>query len=122
MRARFLAKETYRGVSRNITMTLALILTVAISLSLFGVGFLVQRQANTMKDYWYDKVELSVFLCGGVSSSEKCPTAVTQDQRDNIRMTLESLPGVQKVYYESNQEAYDRFKEQFKNSPILSSV
>ena len=101
MRTKFVAKETYRGLSRNITMTIALILTITISLSLFGVAFLAQRQAHTMKDYWYDKVEVSVFMCGTIYS-EKCPNSVTNAQRDNIRTTLESLPGVEKVYYESN--------------------
>lgn len=118
----FLAQEATRGLRKNMTMTVALILTVMVSLSLFGVGLLVQRQVTTMKDYWYDKVELSVFLCGPQAQSSVCPTAVTGKQRDAVRQVLETNPGVASVYYESSEEAYTHFKEQFANSPILNSV
>jgi cell division transport system permease protein len=118
----FLAQEATRGLRKNMTMTIALILTVMVSLSLFGTGLLVQRQVTTMKDYWYDKVELSVFLCGPGAGSSVCPAQVTGKQRDTVRETLEANPGVASVYYESSEEAYSHFKEQFANSPILNSV
>ena len=37
MRAEFVASEVGNGLRRNLTMTLAVIITVAVSLSLFGV-------------------------------------------------------------------------------------
>jgi cell division transport system permease protein len=44
-------------------------------------------------------------------------------QKDQIKADLESLkPLVQEVYYESSTEAYQRFKEQFKNSPIAQNA
>jgi cell division transport system permease protein len=77
-----------------------------------------------MKDFWYDKVEVSIFLCGKGSDTPSCAGgAVTKEQRDQIKADLESLrPLVQDVYYESSAEAYDRFKTQFKNSPIADNV
>ena len=38
-------------------MTIAVILTVAVSLTLFGTGLMVRSQVDAMKDYWYDRVE-----------------------------------------------------------------
>ena len=122
MNSLFLTQEAIRGVKKNVTMTTALVLTVVISLTLFGIGLLVQKQTETMKDYWYDKVELSIFLCGTSSSPEVCANPVTETQRDTIRRTLENNPSVSALYYESSDEAYGHFKEQFKDSPILSSV
>lgn len=123
MRIRFITREVFEGFSRNLTMTIAVILTVAVSLTLFGTGLLVRSQVNTMKDYWYDKVEVSVFLCGPNSEGKTCATAVTPVQREQIRSTIDGLgPLVEQVYYESSQDAYDRFREQFKNSPILENV
>ena len=46
MRAGFLVNEVYSGLRRNITMTIAMILTTAISIGLFGAGLLVIQLAN----------------------------------------------------------------------------
>lgn len=123
MRIRFIAKEVFAGLTRNVTMTLAVILTVAVSLTLFGTGLLVRAQVSTMKDFWYDKVEVSVFLCGANSEATTCATgAVTPEQRDAIRASLEESPLVDSLFYESSEEAFVRFQEQFKDSPILENV
>ncbi|MBU6279378.1 MAG: permease-like cell division protein FtsX [Actinomycetales bacterium] len=124
MRATFVASEVGNGLRRNLTMTLAVIITVAVSLGLFGVSLLVRAQVSTMKDFWYDKVEVSIFLCGQGSDTPSCSGgAVTDAQREQIKADLESLkPLVEEVYYESKTEAFARFKEQFKNSPIVDNV
>ena len=44
-------------------MTLAVIMTMWVSLSLFGAGLLANQQVDLMKGRWYDKIEISVFLC-----------------------------------------------------------
>ena len=120
MRASFVLSEIGIGLRRNLTMTVAVVVTVAISLALFGAGLLIREQVSTMKDYWYDKVEVSVYLCGEGSNSANCNgTAVTDEQRAQLQKDLEATPLVQKVYYESKQDAYKRFKEQFKDSPDL---
>jgi len=124
MRATFVAEEVGSGLRRNLTMTLAVIITVAVSLGLFGASLLVSSQVSTMKDFWYDKVEVSLFLCGRNSDTPSCAGgAVTKAQRDQINSDLESLrPLVEEIYYESQEEAYERFKEQFANSPIVDNV
>ena len=124
MRATFVASEVGTGLRRNLTMTLAVIITVAVSLGLFGASLLVRAQVSTMKDFWYDKVEVSIFLCSKGSDTPSCAGgAVTNAQRDQIEADLESLrPLVEDIYYESKAEAYARFQEQFKNSPIVDNV
>jgi len=123
MRAGFLMKEVRIGLRRNLTMTFAVIVTVAISLSLLGIGLLSNSQVGAMKDYWYDKIEVSVFLCGSLSESPTCAGGVvTPDQRASIKADLEALPVVQEVYYESQTEAFARFKERFRNSAIAQNV
>ena len=123
MRAGFLFSEVRIGLRRNLTMTFAVIVTVAISLSLLGIGLLSNSQVNAMKDYWYDKIEVSVFLCGSLSESPSCSGGVvTPDQRTSIKSDLEALPVVQSVFYESQTEAFARFKERFKTSAIAQNV
>ena len=124
MRVRFVMGEVWNGIRRNLTMTIAVIITVAVSLALFGAGLMVRSQVSLMRDYWYDKVQVSIFLCGISSKVSSCPDgAVTQAQREEIRADLELLkPLVEEVYYESSAEAFERFSEQFKDAPILSNI
>jgi cell division transport system permease protein len=104
-------------------MTFAVIVTVAISLSLLGIGLLSNSQVSAMKDYWYDKIEVSVFLCGSLSESPSCSGGVvSEDQRASIKADLDALPVVESVFYESQTEAYERFKERFKDSAIAQNV
>ena len=123
MRARFLLSEVGIGLRRNLTMTFAVVVTVAISLSLLGVGLLSNSQVSAMKDYWYNKIEVSVYLCGTLSEAPSCSGGiVTADQRLQIQQDLEALPVVASVYYESQSEAFKRFDERFKNSAIAQNV
>lgn len=123
MRATFILSEIGIGLRRNLTMTIAVIVTTAISLAFFGFGLLFNRQVNTMKDFWYDKVEVSVFLCGQDSEAPSCAGGeVTQTQRDQIEHDLRAMPEVKNVFYESKQQAYTRFKQQFKDSAIADNV
>ena len=123
MRATFILSEIGIGLRRNLTMTLAMIITTGVSLAFLGAAVLFNQQVNVSKDFWYDKVEVSVFLCGEVSNAPSCAGGeVTQTQREQIRTDLDAMPQVQKIYYESKQQAYERFKQQFKNSAIVDNV
>lgn len=123
MRATFIINEIGIGLRRNLTMTVAMIITTAVSLGFLGTAVLFNQQVSVMKDFWYDKVEVSVFLCGTDSTAPSCAGgAVTQTQRDQIRSDLQRLPQVQRVFYESKRQAFARFKQQFKNSAIVDNV
>jgi len=123
MRAKFVMSEVGIGLRRNLTMTFAVMITVAISLSLLGIGLLANSQVRVMKDYWYDKIEVSIFLCGSLSESASCGTGViTQEQKIDIQRDLKTLPVVAEVYYESQGEAFKRFQERFKGSAIAQNV
>lgn len=124
MRAKFVLSEVGNGLRRNLTMTVAVIITVAVSLGLFGGGLLVRAQVDQMKDYWYDKVEVSIFLCGKVSEAQSCSAgAITKAQKQQILDDLNSLkPVVEQVYFESQEEAFARFQQQFKGSPLAENA
>jgi len=104
-------------------MTFAVMITVAISLTLLGIGLLANSQVRVMKDYWYDKIEVSVFLCGSLSESASCASGpVTPAQRTSIESDIQALPAVAKVYYESQSQAFVHFQERFKGSAIAQNV
>jgi len=123
MRASFIVREVGIGLRRNLTMTFAVVITVAISLSLLGIGLLANSQVRVMKDYWYDKIEISVYLCGTLSDTPSCSAGVvSNEQKLEIQKDLQELSVVANVYYESQSQAFDRFQERFKGSAIAQNV
>ena len=123
MQARFLASEVGSGLRRNMSMAISVVLVTMVSIFLLGLGLLAQRQADTMKGYWYDRIQISIYLCTATALQPNCEgTPVTDAQRQTLEQQLKALPEVKEVFYESEQEAYDRFKEQFRNSPIAGNV
>jgi cell division transport system permease protein len=125
MRAQFVLSEIGVGLRRNLTMTFAVIVSVALSLALFGGSLLMSDQVNTMKGYWYDKVNVSIFLCNK-SDAESDPNcakgAVTDDQKKDILSDLKKMSVVETVAHESQDEAYKHYKEQFGDSPLAASL
>jgi cell division transport system permease protein len=125
MRAQFVLSEIGVGLRRNLTMTFAVIISVALSLALAGGAILANKQVDAMKGYWYDKVQVTIYMCnkGDASSTPNCARgAVTDDQKKEILKTLQAQPIVEKVYYESSEEAYKHYQEQFKSSPLASTI
>lgn len=110
MRWSFVFAEMWQGLRRNLTMTVSTILTIMIALFLLGSAWLFHAQINRTHDYWFGKIEISVFL----------KQSSTGPQQDAIQQELNSLPQVKQVFFENRQEAWLRFKEEFaKSSPAL---
>jgi cell division transport system permease protein len=109
---------------RNATMTVAVVVTMWVSLSLFGAGLLAAQQVNLLKGDWYDKIEISVFLCTAVTQGDNCEAGqdATEEQKNQIRQAIESNPEVEKVYYQSQEEAYQEFQQTYQDSPLQDSL
>jgi cell division transport system permease protein len=126
MRAQFVFQEVWTGLRRNLTMTVALVVVVAISLSLLGTGLLFVKQVDNTRTYWQGRVQLSIFLCTATSVSPQCKQngPATQAQRDQIFHDLTALrsQGVQQVYYESQAQAFARFKKDFAQDKSFASL
>jgi cell division transport system permease protein len=79
-----------------------------------------------MKGRWYDKIEISIFLCARDTRGDQCDPGqdVTQAQKDEIRRTLEANPEVAPggIYFETKQEAYSEFQRAYEGSPIQDSL
>ena len=72
VRLGFLLGEIGNGLRRNVSMVVSVVLVTMISMYLLGLGLLAQRQVDTMKDYWYDRVQVSIFLCVDKSLYPNC--------------------------------------------------
>jgi cell division transport system permease protein len=116
--------ETLSGLRRNTGMTLAVIVTMWVSLSLFGAGLLAAQQVELLKGEWYDKIEISVFLCTKLTKGDQCEPEqdVTDEQRAAIEAAIRSNPEVEETYFETREEAFAQFQETFKDSSVKESL
>ncbi|MGW0608473.1 permease-like cell division protein FtsX [Streptomyces sp. NPDC002644] len=125
MRLQFVMSEIRVGLRRNLTMTFAVVVSVALSLTLLGGAILLRDQVSAMKGYWYDKVNVSIFLCNK-SDAESDPNcakgAVTADQKQQIEADLKDMQIVDNVVHETQDQAYKHYKEQFGDSPLAATL
>jgi cell division transport system permease protein len=122
MRAQFVFHEVWIGLRRNLTMTVALIVVVAISLSLLGTGLLFVKQVDNTRSYWQSRVQLSVYLCTNSSLGGTCQKngAVTPAELSNIRNELLQTHDILSIQYVSQAEAVAQFRKEFaNNTPIV---
>ena len=109
MRAKYVLSEVATGLWRNVTMTIAMIITMAVSLTMFGASLLLYWQVQRVEDFYYTKVEVSIFL----------KPDVTPEQRSALQSDLESDTLVARSIYESKEVAWTRFKTEFRDAPDL---
>ena len=118
MRLAFVFREGLRGLGQNITMTIALVITTAISLALLSTGFLVTGMTERTKEIYLDRVEVMVELDEDISASDKdCSSAKCSE----VHKLLEESSGVESVTYRNREQSYQRFMELFQDSdPLLA--
>lgn len=122
MRLRYVSSELGGGLRRNLTMTVGVVVTVWVSLVLFGVGMLIRSEVNLAKGFWYDKVQVAVFLCNENAASPKCDGEITDRQQKAVEKSLHDNPEVSEVFYEDQKAAYNRFKEICKDCATVDIV
>jgi cell division transport system permease protein len=116
MRASFVFSEVLTGLRRNVTMTIAMILTTAVSLAMLGGGLLAVRTIDKMKANFLAEVEVQVSLVEDISANDK---NCSQPLCAGLRESLQNNPGVESVVYENRDAAYERFKKLFASQPEL---
>ncbi|MCU1629467.1 MAG: hypothetical protein JWP64_4416 [Pseudonocardia sp.] len=115
MRTDFVFREVGTGLRRNVTMTVAMVLTTAISLLLVGTGLLAVRTIDSTESLYSDRLEVQVSLTQDVSASDP---DCSQPICSGLRSTLENSPLIASVRYESQQAAYERFQQLFAGQSI----
>jgi cell division transport system permease protein len=122
MRFQFVFSEVWIGLRRNLTMTVALVVVVAISLSLLGTGLLFVKQVDNTRSYWQTRVQLSVYLCTPSDVAANCQKngGVTPSEITAIRNELLATHDTLSVQFVSATAAYKQFRQEFAdNEPIV---
>ena len=109
MRLKYVLNEALIGLWRNVTMTIAMMITLSVSLTMLGASTLMYLQVSQMKDFYYAKIEVSIFLTADI----------TDGQRAGIDAALTASPLVRDKVYESKAQALARFRKMFRDQPTL---
>jgi cell division transport system permease protein len=109
MKAEYYVRETASNLGRNVTITLASIMTVAVSLALVGASLMLRSGVENATRRWQGGIEFVIFM-------QPNPT---QEQIDAVRTDLEQSPEVSKIEFVNKNEAYEEFKVLFADSPEL---
>lgn len=122
----FVLGEMWAGLKSNVSMVISIILVTFISLTFVGVAALLQLQIGEMKSYWYDKAQVAIYMCTDYSPEAVCPVgAATEEQKQEVEKQLASpalAPYVETSYFETQEQAFEKFKEEFADSSVLEFI
>jgi cell division transport system permease protein len=111
MQLRYVFSETGTGLRRNVSMSIALIVTIFVSLTLVGMGLLLNAQAEKAEKFWGSKLQITVFMCNQNSKAANCSGDVTPAQKTAIRGIIDDNAEVASYYHQSKEQAFDIWKK-----------
>ena len=124
MRFGLVLSEAADGLRRNVAMVISVILVTFISLTFVGAAILMQMQIGQMKGYWYDRAQVAIYFCTSFDTGGNCSGAeASAADIAAVKKQLESStlkPYIKRIAFETHQQAYQNFKQQFPDSPLLA--
>ena len=111
MQLRYVFSELGQGLRRNLTMHVAVVLTLFVSLTLVGLGVLLNQQADKAASYWGSQLQITVWLCKEKDDNPACTGEVTDAQKQAIEKVTKDNPEVADYHFESKEQAFAKVKE-----------
>lgn len=112
MQIRHISTNLGQGLRRNLSMHLAVVLTLFISLSLAGIGVLLSKQADLTAEVLGNELQIQVYLCVPQDpNNAACVGEVTDAQKAAIDNVVTANPEVSDYYFESKATAFEKIKE-----------
>lgn len=111
MQLRYVYSELGQGLRRNLSMHLAVVLTLFVSLTLVGIGVMFNQQASRAADHWGNQLQITVWLCKDNDDNPACTGEVTDTQKAAIDKVVRANPEVEDFHTESKEEAFAKVKE-----------
>jgi hypothetical protein len=109
----YVVRETGSNLRRNITLSLAAIVTVGVSLSLFGSALLLQQGVENVSGRWQNDIELIVFL----------NRDITEEQQGALEQQLNENPEIERVRYVNEEESREEALRLFeRNDAMLRKI
>lgn len=109
MNGSYILRESTSNLTRNITLTIASVLTVFVSLAILGTTVIVRQGASNMTEQWKGGIEFMVYV-----KADATPAQVQQ-----LRTHLEKNPLIKRVVYVDREATFREFKKFFKDEPVM---
>lgn len=109
---RYVLRETGQNLWRNILLAVATVVTVGVSLAMFGGFMLFQVAVDSATARWQDGVEFIVWM----------NTDAGTDEDSSVRNQLDESPGVESWEYVDRQQSYEEFQEFFEDTPEVLEI
>ncbi len=111
MQLRYVASELGTGLKRNVSMTIAVILTIWMSLTLVGLGLLVRSQVTKIETYFGSQLEVQVVFCAQNSQTDTCVGGqASPTQEADVKKVIAASPQVASYRYQTRDQSYRTFQ------------
>ncbi|HET6810387.1 MAG TPA: permease-like cell division protein FtsX [Acidimicrobiales bacterium] len=117
----YMARETASNLRRNLLMTGASILCVAVSLTIVGVALILKQGVANATIQWQGGVRIEIFMNPNASSGENNAVAHQLAQMIDGGGSGSGSTGspVKSFVYFNQQKSYDEFKKIFADQPTM---
>lgn len=109
MKFDYFLRETFNNLRRNVTLTIAAIVAVAVSLALFGSTLLLGQGVDNVSARWQDGIEVIAFL----------KADITEEQRDAIQASIEDNPEVGDFDYVDREQSHAEAMRLFERNEAM---
>ncbi|MEJ7628705.1 MAG: permease-like cell division protein FtsX [Nocardioidaceae bacterium] len=111
MQLRYVASELGTGLKRNVSMTIAVILTIWMSLTLVGLGLLMRSQVTKIEHYFGSQLEVQVVFCAKNSQTDTCVGGqASSAQEGAVRQVIADSPEMASFRYQTREQSYQTFQ------------
>lgn len=115
MRFGLILGEALTGLRRNASMVISVVLVTFVSLTFVGAAILMQGQIGTMRAYWQDRAQVTIYMCNSVSTSADCTGSVaTEEQIAAVKAELDGATLKPLIAGSTSQTAEQAYQETLK--------
>ena len=111
MQFRYVFSELRQGLRRNLSMHIAVVLTLFVSMTLLGLGVLMKQQSDIATKFLGDQLQVTVYLCRDGDANAACAAKATDEQKQRVEDAMGNNPEVASYRFESQEEAFDKVKQ-----------
>lgn len=111
MQLRYVWSELGQGLRRNVSMHIAVVLTLFVSMTLVGLGVLLNQERSLATEYLGNQLEIATYLCRDSDANPSCSSAATDAQKQAIEQVMVDSPEVESYRFETKEEAFEKVKK-----------
>jgi len=82
-----------------------------VSLTLVGLGVLLNQQADKAAQHWGSQLQITVWLCKDKDDNPSCTSEVSDAEKSEIATTVKDNPEVSDFHFETKEEAFEKVKD-----------